>query len=205
MPVALLYLYSEAGSFAVLDLHALPLGLTAQKLAFPAAFAVKVPMWPVHTWLPDAHVEAPTGGVMDVGVDEDVDEVLVEVGVDLLPAQRPLGELVAPVAPLGREQQEERPPSPVALDHAVGIVMEVHAGIDVLVGKGRNRHGQPQGGASNEQRTEAGTDRGGHRYRRARSSRTFPRSASLPSPPPTRPASAPSPSSRRMVSGWAIE
>ena len=65
MLVALLYLYSEAGSFAVLDLHALPLGLTAQKLvfvAFLAAFAVKVPMWPVHTWLPDAHVEAPTGG-----------------------------------------------------------------------------------------------------------------------------------------------
>ena len=65
MLVALLYLYSEAGSFAVLDLHALPLGLTAQTLvflAFLAAFAVKVPMWPVHTWLPDAHVEAPTGG-----------------------------------------------------------------------------------------------------------------------------------------------
>ena len=65
MLVALLYLYSEAGSFAVLDLHEQPLGLTAQKLLFIAffvAFAVKVPMWPVHTWLPDAHVEAPTGG-----------------------------------------------------------------------------------------------------------------------------------------------
>ena len=65
MLVALLYLYSEAGSFAVLDLHGQPLGLTAQKLVFIAffvAFAVKVPMWPVHTWLPDAHVEAPTGG-----------------------------------------------------------------------------------------------------------------------------------------------
>jgi len=65
MLVALLYLYSEAGSFAILDLHALPLGRTAQILvfvAFLAAFAVKVPMWPVHTWLPDAHVEAPTGG-----------------------------------------------------------------------------------------------------------------------------------------------
>ena len=65
MLVALLYLYSEAGSFAVLDLHEQPLGLTAQKLVFIAffvAFAVKVPMWPVHTWLPDAHVEAPTGG-----------------------------------------------------------------------------------------------------------------------------------------------
>ena len=65
MLVALLYLYSEAGSFAVFDLHEQPLGLTAQKLVFIAffvAFAVKVPMWPVHTWLPDAHVEAPTGG-----------------------------------------------------------------------------------------------------------------------------------------------
>ena len=65
MLVALLYLYSEAGSFAILDLHEQPLGLTAQKLVFIAffvAFAVKVPMWPVHTWLPDAHVEAPTGG-----------------------------------------------------------------------------------------------------------------------------------------------
>ena len=65
MLVALLYLYSEAGSFAILDLHDLPMGLTAQKLVFIAfftAFAVKVPMWPVHTWLPDAHVEAPTGG-----------------------------------------------------------------------------------------------------------------------------------------------
>ena len=65
MLVALLYLYAEAGSFAILDLHHLPLGLTAQVLVFIAflvAFAVKVPMWPVHTWLPDAHVEAPTGG-----------------------------------------------------------------------------------------------------------------------------------------------
>ena len=65
MLVALLYLYSKAGSFYVLDLHELPLGLTAQKfifIAFLLAFAVKVPMWPVHTWLPDAHVEAPTGG-----------------------------------------------------------------------------------------------------------------------------------------------
>ncbi len=65
MLVALLYLYSEGGSFAILDMHQLPLNLTEQKLiflAFLAAFAVKVPMWPVHTWLPDAHVEAPTGG-----------------------------------------------------------------------------------------------------------------------------------------------
>ena len=65
MLVALLYLYSEADSFAILDLHRQRLGLTAQTLifiAFLVAFAVKVPMWPVHTWLPDAHVEAPTGG-----------------------------------------------------------------------------------------------------------------------------------------------
>lgn len=65
MLVALLYLYSQAGSFNILDLQALPLSMTAQKLifiAFLVAFAVKVPMWPVHTWLPDAHVEAPTGG-----------------------------------------------------------------------------------------------------------------------------------------------
>ena len=65
MLVALLYLYSEADSFAILDLHRQPLGLTAQTfvfIAFLVAFAVKVPMWPVHTWLPDAHVEAPTGG-----------------------------------------------------------------------------------------------------------------------------------------------
>ena len=59
-----LYLYS-GGSFAIQDWHQLPLPMVAQKwifLAFLAAFAVKVPMWPVHTWLPDAHVEAPTGG-----------------------------------------------------------------------------------------------------------------------------------------------
>ncbi|MBI2970424.1 MAG: NADH-quinone oxidoreductase subunit M [Gammaproteobacteria bacterium] len=65
MLVALLFLYSRAGSFYILDLHELPLSMTAQKLIFIAfllAFAVKVPMWPVHTWLPDAHVEAPTGG-----------------------------------------------------------------------------------------------------------------------------------------------
>ncbi|MFT7460590.1 MAG: NADH-quinone oxidoreductase subunit M [Planctomycetota bacterium] len=65
MLVALLYLYSEAGSFNILDLHMLALPLDVQKLVFIAfflAFAVKIPMWPVHTWLPDAHVEAPTGG-----------------------------------------------------------------------------------------------------------------------------------------------
>ena len=65
MLVALLYLYSKIGSFYILDLYSLPLSLEAQKwifIAFLLAFAVKVPMWPVHTWLPDAHVEAPTGG-----------------------------------------------------------------------------------------------------------------------------------------------
>jgi len=65
MLVAMIYMYYQAGSFAILDLHDLKLGMTEQTLiffAFLAAFAVKVPMWPVHTWLPDAHVEAPTGG-----------------------------------------------------------------------------------------------------------------------------------------------
>jgi NADH-quinone oxidoreductase subunit M len=65
MLVAFLYLYSVAGSFNIQTLHDVPLGLTAQKLIFIAfflSFAVKIPMWPVHTWLPDAHVEAPTGG-----------------------------------------------------------------------------------------------------------------------------------------------
>ena len=66
MLVALLYLFMEAGgSFSILEWHQLPLGMTPQTLifwAFLIAFAVKVPMWPVHTWLPDAHVEAPTGG-----------------------------------------------------------------------------------------------------------------------------------------------
>jgi NADH-quinone oxidoreductase subunit M len=63
--VALIYLYLQSGSFSILDWHALPLTLEEQVLiflAFLVAFAVKVPMWPVHTWLPDAHVEAPTGG-----------------------------------------------------------------------------------------------------------------------------------------------
>ncbi len=65
MLVALIYMYSKSGSFDILDLHNLRMGMTAQTLIFLAfllAFAVKVPMWPVHTWLPDAHVEAPTGG-----------------------------------------------------------------------------------------------------------------------------------------------
>jgi NADH-quinone oxidoreductase subunit M len=66
MLVAIIYLYFAAGhSFDILAWHKLPLPMTAQIpifLAFLMAFAVKVPMWPVHTWLPDAHVEAPTGG-----------------------------------------------------------------------------------------------------------------------------------------------
>ncbi|MDP2833174.1 MAG: NADH-quinone oxidoreductase subunit M [Pseudomonadota bacterium] len=66
MLVSLLYLFFQSGgSFEILTWHRLPLAMTAQILLFVAfffAFAVKVPMWPVHTWLPDAHVEAPTGG-----------------------------------------------------------------------------------------------------------------------------------------------
>jgi NADH-quinone oxidoreductase subunit M len=66
MLIALVYLYYKSGgSFDILTWHKLPLPATPQALlfgAFFAAFAVKVPMWPVHTWLPDAHVEAPTGG-----------------------------------------------------------------------------------------------------------------------------------------------
>ena len=66
MLVALIFLYTKSGgSFDILTWQKLPLGSTIQTLlffAFLAAFAVKVPMWPVHTWLPDVHVEAPTGG-----------------------------------------------------------------------------------------------------------------------------------------------
>lgn len=66
MLVALIYLYTKSGgSFDIATWHQLPIGGTAQTLlffAFLSAFAVKVPMWPVHTWLPDVHVEAPTGG-----------------------------------------------------------------------------------------------------------------------------------------------
>ena len=66
MLVALIYLYYKSGgSFDIATWHKLPLPASAQTLlffAFLAAFSVKVPMWPVHTWLPDAHVEAPTGG-----------------------------------------------------------------------------------------------------------------------------------------------
>ncbi|WER44874.1 NADH-quinone oxidoreductase subunit M [Cupriavidus sp. WKF15] len=63
--VALLYLYNKTGSFEILQWHQAKLSMNEQIalfIAFFMAFAVKVPMWPVHTWLPDAHVEAPTGG-----------------------------------------------------------------------------------------------------------------------------------------------
>jgi NADH-quinone oxidoreductase subunit M len=65
MLVALIYLYLKAGDYSMAAMQRLPLSLAEQRwifLAFLVAFAVKVPMWPVHTWLPDAHVEAPTGG-----------------------------------------------------------------------------------------------------------------------------------------------
>jgi NADH-quinone oxidoreductase subunit M len=65
MLVALVYLYDVSETFSILDWYKVPLSLKVQVLLFIAfflSFAVKVPMWPVHTWLPDAHVEAPTGG-----------------------------------------------------------------------------------------------------------------------------------------------
>jgi len=65
MLVALIYMYVKAGDYSIASFQSLPLTLVEQRwifLAFLLAFAVKVPMWPVHTWLPDAHVEAPTGG-----------------------------------------------------------------------------------------------------------------------------------------------
>ena len=65
MLVALVYMYLQSGSYEIAVFQSMPLGRTEQLLiflAFFAAFAVKIPMWPVHTWLPDAHVEAPTGG-----------------------------------------------------------------------------------------------------------------------------------------------
>jgi NADH-quinone oxidoreductase subunit M len=65
MLAALIYMYVKGGSYSIAALQALPLTLVEQRwifVAFLLAFAVKVPMWPVHTWLPDAHVEAPTGG-----------------------------------------------------------------------------------------------------------------------------------------------
>jgi NADH-quinone oxidoreductase subunit M len=63
--VAIIYLYNKSGSWDILAWHQLPLSMTEQVtifMAFFMAFAVKVPMFPVHTWLPDVHVEAPTGG-----------------------------------------------------------------------------------------------------------------------------------------------
>lgn len=65
MLVALIYLYRMGGTFNILGMHNLEIAEKPQFwifLAFFAAFAVKIPMWPVHTWLPDAHVEAPTAG-----------------------------------------------------------------------------------------------------------------------------------------------
>ena len=65
MLIGLIYLYIQSGTWDILAWHEMPLSLTVQKwlfIGFLAAFAVKVPMFPVHTWLPDAHVEAPTGG-----------------------------------------------------------------------------------------------------------------------------------------------
>jgi NADH-quinone oxidoreductase subunit M len=65
MLAALIYMYVKAGDYSIASFQRLPLTLIEQRwifIAFLLAFAVKVPMWPVHTWLPDAHVEAPTGG-----------------------------------------------------------------------------------------------------------------------------------------------
>lgn len=65
MLVAFIYLFNQTGSFSIIDFYSKQLSLNTQVLLFVAffmAFAVKIPMWPVHTWLPDAHVEAPTGG-----------------------------------------------------------------------------------------------------------------------------------------------
>ena len=65
MLVAFIYLFYQTNSFEIVDYYSLPMSLQVQTLVFLAffmAFAVKIPMWPVHTWLPDAHVEAPTGG-----------------------------------------------------------------------------------------------------------------------------------------------
>lgn len=65
MLVAFIYLFHQSNSFEIVDYYILPLPLSVQLFIFFAffmAFAVKIPMWPVHTWLPDAHVEAPTGG-----------------------------------------------------------------------------------------------------------------------------------------------
>ena len=145
------------------------------------------------------------GGVVDVGVDEDVDEVTVEVRVDVVAVERAFGELVAPVAPLGREQQEVRSPLlQVARDHVVGVVLELHLRMVVVIGEGRRGRRQRQDRASKEKRACAGVDRRRHHPCRSSSSSTFRRSASMPSSPATSPTSAPSASTRRMVSGWEI-
>ncbi|MGZ8252839.1 MAG: NADH-quinone oxidoreductase subunit M, partial [Methylophilaceae bacterium] len=65
MLVAFIYLYHQSNSFELVDYYTMPLPMNVQIFLFMAffmAFAVKIPMWPLHTWLPDAHVEAPTGG-----------------------------------------------------------------------------------------------------------------------------------------------
>lgn len=65
MLIGILYLYLQTNSFNIFTWYNAPIPLNVQIwlfIAFLTAFAVKVPMWPVHTWLPDAHVEAPTGG-----------------------------------------------------------------------------------------------------------------------------------------------
>ena len=65
MLISFIYMYYQSGSFSILDFHTMELSMTAQTwifIAFLLAFAVKIPMFPVHTWLPDAHVQAPTAG-----------------------------------------------------------------------------------------------------------------------------------------------
>jgi NADH-quinone oxidoreductase subunit M len=71
MLMAMLYLYQQSHTFDLASWQALPLGFTPQVLvfiAFFAAFAVKVPMWPIHTWLPQVHLEAPTGASVVLGM-----------------------------------------------------------------------------------------------------------------------------------------
>jgi NADH-quinone oxidoreductase subunit M len=87
MLVALIYLYDVSGTFSILEWYRVPLSLKVQVFLFVAfflSFAVKVPMWPVHTWLPDAHVEAPTAGSVILAA------ILLKLGgmVALHPAHR---------------------------------------------------------------------------------------------------------------------
>ena len=98
MLVAFIYLYGQTGSFDLFQFMNAPLSMTAQKLIFIAfllAFAVKVPMWPVHTWLPDAHVEAPTGGSVILAA------IMLKMGgygfVRLVSADR--SRMAAPISP----------------------------------------------------------------------------------------------------------